>query len=220
MDSARTLSENLAALLQREHDALGDFLVALADFDRRRLWAELGYSSLFYFLHRELRLSKGAAQYRKVAAELIQQIPAVAEPLRQGRLCLTSIIEAAKVVTAENWETVLPRFYGLSKREAMEVVAALQPHPAPPMRTLVTSPRPAATIASSPAAPAPAPVLAPADVGAADLALAAGWPDEPTLVASAAVAVPASRPSQLVPLTAEAWFIVGLIHPAARPFQR
>ena len=103
---------------------------------------ELGHSSLFYFLHRELRLSKGAAQYRKVAAELIQEVPGVVEPLRDGRLCLTSIIEAAKVVTAENWETVLPRFYGLSRREAMEVVAALQPHPAPPARTVVTSVRP------------------------------------------------------------------------------
>jgi hypothetical protein len=138
MEAAHALTENLAALLRREHDALAEFLVALADFDRRRAWAELGYPSLFYFLHRELHLSKGAAQYRKVAAELIEQVPAVIEPLRSGKLCLTSIIEAAKVVTAENWETVLPRFYELSKREAMEVVAALQPHPAPPVRTVIT----------------------------------------------------------------------------------
>src|SRR5512138_3860113 len=112
MDNARALTENLAALLRREHDALAEFLVALADFDARRLWMQLGHTSLFYFLHRELRLSKGAAQYRKVAAELIQQVPAVVEPLRDGRLCFTSIIEAAKVVTPENWATVLPRFYG------------------------------------------------------------------------------------------------------------
>ncbi len=130
--NARALTENLAALLRREHDALAEFFVALADFDQRRLWVELGHSSLFYYLHRELRLSKGAAQYRKVAAGLIQQVPGIVEPLRRGDLCLSSIIEAAKVVTAENWQTVLPRFYGLSRREAMEVVAELQPHPAPP----------------------------------------------------------------------------------------
>jgi hypothetical protein len=138
METARALTENLAALLRREHDALAEFLVALADFDRRRAWAELGHSSLFYFLRRELRLSSAAAQYRKVAAELIQQIPGMVEPLRRGDLCLTSIIEASRVVTPENWETVLPRFYGLSRREAMEVVAELQPHPAPPLRTVVT----------------------------------------------------------------------------------
>jgi hypothetical protein len=55
---------------------MADFLVALADFDRRRLWVELGYSSLFSFLHRELGLSKGAAFYRKTAAELVQRFPA------------------------------------------------------------------------------------------------------------------------------------------------
>ncbi len=138
METARELTATLAALLRREHDALAEFLVALADFDRRRLWVELGHSSLWYYLHRELRLSKSAAQYRKVAAELIQEVPPIVEPLRRGQLCLTSIIEAAKVVTVENWETVLPRFYGLSRREAMEVVAELQPHPTPPVRTLVT----------------------------------------------------------------------------------
>ncbi len=98
----------------------------------------MGHSSLFYFLRRELRLSSAAAQYRKVAAELIQEIPGIVEPLRRGDLCLTSIIEAARVVTPENWQAVLPRFYGLSRREAMGVVAELQPHPAPPLRTVVT----------------------------------------------------------------------------------
>jgi hypothetical protein len=81
MDTAHALTVNLAALLRREHDALAEFLVALADFDRRRAWAELGYPSLFSFLHRELHLSKAAAQYRKVAAELIQEIP----PAHVGR---------------------------------------------------------------------------------------------------------------------------------------
>jgi hypothetical protein len=139
MDTARALTDNLVALLHREHDALAEFLVALAAFDHDRVWVQLGYPSLFDFLHRELRLSRSAAHYRKVAAGLIQQVPAVIEPLRQGRLCMTSVVEAARVVTAENCETVLPQFFGRSRREAMEVVAALQPHPAPPTRTVVTS---------------------------------------------------------------------------------
>src|SRR5215208_5941719 len=116
--NARALSDKLADLLRREHGALAEFLVALAEFDRDRRWAELGHASLFAYLHRELGVSKGSAQYRKIAAELIQQVPAVVEALRSGRLCFTSIIEAARVVTPENWETVLPRFYGLSRRGA------------------------------------------------------------------------------------------------------
>jgi hypothetical protein len=200
MDSARALSANLSALLRRERDALAEFLVALAVFDERRLWGDMGYGSLFYYLHRELGLSKGAAQYRKVAAELIQKIPAVVEPLRNGRLCLTSIIEAAKVVTPENWEAVLPRFFGLSKREAMEVVAALQPHAAPPTRTVFTARSPAAAQDAW-----PTPLL---EVGTAPALAAAstqdtsrpslGWPDELPRPAPAA-----PRAAELVPLTAE-----------------
>jgi 5-methylcytosine-specific restriction endonuclease McrA len=200
MDSAHALTEYLAALLRREHDALAEFLVALADFDRRRAWAELGYASLFSFLHRELHLSKGAAQYRKVAAELIQEIPAVAEQLRQGKLCLTSIIEAAKVVTPENWETVLPAFYGLSKRDAMEVVAALQPHPAPPTRTVITAARTstANALASSdqPTACTPEPASP-----RGETPCGRGRPDEPPR--KPATAVPVARPAELVPLSAE-----------------
>ncbi len=44
MTSARDLSAHLAELLHRERAALAEFLVALADFDRKRLWIELGQS--------------------------------------------------------------------------------------------------------------------------------------------------------------------------------
>jgi 5-methylcytosine-specific restriction endonuclease McrA len=96
MHDTRDLTTRLAELLHREHAALADFLIALAEFDSDRRWLELGYSSLFYFLHRELRLSKGAAFYRKTAAELIQRYPEVVKPLRDGRLCLTSIVELVR----------------------------------------------------------------------------------------------------------------------------
>ena len=86
----------------------GRFLVALADFDRQALWRELGHSCLFYYLQRELRLSDGAAHFRKVAARLIRRFPEVVEPLREGKLCLTSIVELARVMTPENREDDLP----------------------------------------------------------------------------------------------------------------
>lgn len=52
MADARELSNRLADLLRQEHHALADFLVALADFDEKLLWRELGHTSLFSFLHR------------------------------------------------------------------------------------------------------------------------------------------------------------------------
>ena len=139
MTSARALSDRLAHLLHLEHAALGDFLVALAEFDRARAWVELGHASLWAFLHRELGLSAGAAFQRKVAAGLLQRFPGVEAPLRDGRLRMSSVVELARVLTAENEAAVLPRFFHLSAREAREVVAELAPREDAPVRTVVTS---------------------------------------------------------------------------------
>jgi hypothetical protein len=140
MNSARDFTLRLQELLRRERSALADFLVALSDFDERRLWLELGYTSLFYFLHRELGLSKGASHYRKTAVELIKKFPEIVEPLRDGRLCITTVVELAKVITPENRHEVLPRFFQLSRTEAKEITAELRPVEAP-LRDVITSVR-------------------------------------------------------------------------------
>ena len=117
---------------------MADFLVALADFDRRRGWEPLGHASLFAFLVADLRLSRSAAFYRRSAAELRQRFPEVIEPLRDGKLCLSTVGELAKVLTKENRAIDTPRFFGLSSREAQELVAELQPRPVPSTRMVVT----------------------------------------------------------------------------------
>jgi 5-methylcytosine-specific restriction endonuclease McrA len=138
MTNAREFTVRLTALLRREHAAMADFLVALADFDRQKLWRELGHASLFSFLRRELGLSAGAAQYRKSAAELVQRFPEVEAALRAGRLCLSSVIELAKVITPENAAEVLPRFFGLSSRDAALVAVSIRPVENAPRRDVVT----------------------------------------------------------------------------------
>src|SRR5512138_409348 len=136
--NARDHSNHLAALLRREREAMADFLLALSEFHSKQRWRELGYTSLFYYLHGDLGLSAGAAQHRKTAVELIQQYPEVETALRQGRLCLSSVCELARVVTPENVAEVLPRFYGLSRREAEAVVASIRPAAVIPQRDVIT----------------------------------------------------------------------------------
>jgi hypothetical protein len=182
MENARTLTNRLADLLARERTALGEFLVALSAFDAKRQWLELGYGSLFDFLHRELGLSKGAAFYRKAAVDLIQRFPEIVEPLRDGRLCLMSVAEVARVLTPENRGEVLPRFFRLSKREAQALAAELAPREAPPRREVVTAVR-------SVVAP-PAPALAEAEEPARDLVL------------------PGSEPATSVTVRPETWVTV------------
>jgi 5-methylcytosine-specific restriction endonuclease McrA len=129
MTNARDLTKQLTELLRREHSAMADFP---------------GASS-----------SKGAAHYRKVAAELLQRFPEVVEPLRDGRLCITSIVHLAKVLTPENRHEMLPRFFLCSRRESMAVAAALQPAEAAPRREVVTAVRTAPPVALPEAAKTP-----------------------------------------------------------------
>ena len=103
-----------------------------------RGWEALGHASLFAFLNVELGLTPAPTYWRIEAARLLQRFPDLVAPVRQGRLCLTTLGELAKVLTEENRCAVLPRFLGISSREAREIVAELQPRPAPPMRTVVT----------------------------------------------------------------------------------
>jgi hypothetical protein len=136
--AASEASRRLAELLRSEQARLGDFLIALAEFDRERLWVKLGHASLYAFLQRELGLSNASAFYRKVAAELIQRFPEVAEPLRDGRLCITSVAQLARVMTEANRAAVLPKFFSLSKRAARELAVEIRPLDVVPRRDVVT----------------------------------------------------------------------------------
>jgi 5-methylcytosine-specific restriction endonuclease McrA len=177
MTTAREETSRLADLLHRERHALAEFLVALASFDRERRWVDLGYRSLFYFLVHELGLSKGAAHYRKIAAELVERYPDVLDALREGKLCLTSIVELSKVSANGNIAEVLPRYFHLSKREAKEVTAEFLPVE-PPLRTVVTSVR-AEEIAVEGASSIPGPLVHPANLARANSSVPGGAPAAP-----------------------------------------
>ncbi|HET9595895.1 MAG TPA: HNH endonuclease [Anaeromyxobacteraceae bacterium] len=213
LQHARDSSLRLGRLLRAEREAAAEFLMALAEFDRARHWRELGHASLFLFLHRELGLSAGTAHHRRVAAELIQRFPEILEPLRDGRLCLSAIVELSRVITPENRGEVLPRFFHLSRREAQAVAASIAPAARPPERDLVTAVRLAksATAVVYLAAPSSSPrvLSSRAEAGAAgdDAAGASsssahevppGDPDDPA-AADAAGRTPSAAPSLQTP---------------------
>jgi hypothetical protein len=143
MENAREFANRLLELLRNERHAMAEFLIALAEFDRRDLYRELGHATLFSFLRVELKLSAGAAQYRKTAAELVQRFPEVEAALRDGRVCFSAVIQIAKVLTPENCAEVLPRFFGLSARDATFVAVSIRPVESAPRREVLVPSRPA-----------------------------------------------------------------------------
>jgi hypothetical protein len=136
--NAREWSLRIADLARREHCALVDLLLALVEFDRLAVYRQLGFPSLFDFLHREVGLSRGSAYYRQVAARLVEKFPEVVEPLRDGRLCISNVPQLAKVMSEENRGTVMTKFFHCSKQEAKQVVAEMLPAEVVPRRTVVT----------------------------------------------------------------------------------
>jgi hypothetical protein len=205
MNTARELSAGLADLLRREQGAMADFLLALADFDAKGLWRTLGHSSLFAFLRRELGLSAGAAQYRKTASELVRRFPQVEAGLRGGKLCLSSVVELAKVITPENAAEILPRFHGLSSRDAAMVAATIRPVEHPPQRDVVTVQRQTAPEPVTSAGAPPTPVAETRDAATQPLRA----PEVPAAVAAPAPSpaphrpAVAAKPSAVEPLDAE-----------------
>ena len=139
---ARSFHSRLIDLLRVEFVSLGAFLEALAEFDRRKLFRTLGHADLFGYLHKGLNLSRAAAHHRRAGARLVQRFPEVLEPIREGKLCFTTAAVLASVATEENLAAVLPRFYGLSKQEALELAAELKPRTLVPTRTVVTRVQP------------------------------------------------------------------------------
>jgi 5-methylcytosine-specific restriction endonuclease McrA len=73
-----------------------------------------------------------------VAARLIQEFPEVIGPFREGKLCISSVVELARVITPENSADVLPRFFYLSKQEAKAVAVEICPAAVVPRREVVT----------------------------------------------------------------------------------
>ncbi len=136
--NAREWSLRIADLSRAENCSLVDLLLALAEFDRLGVWRQLGHASLFDFLHREVGLSRGSAYYRQVASRLVGRFPEIAEPLRDGRLCVSNVPQLAKVMTEENRATVVAKFFHCSKQEARQVVAEILPAEVVPTRTVVT----------------------------------------------------------------------------------
>ncbi|WP_176063962.1 DUF222 domain-containing protein, partial [Anaeromyxobacter diazotrophicus] len=125
------LLHRLAELAGHERHTQVEFLLHLDVFDQRRAWVEAGYPSLWEWCVRALHLSEGAAGRRIAAMRVLRRFPGLAEPLRVGRLSLSTAAVLSPVLTEGNWEELVGRAAYKTKVETEQLVASLQPRPAP-----------------------------------------------------------------------------------------
>ncbi|HVO30881.1 MAG TPA: HNH endonuclease signature motif containing protein [bacterium] len=130
--SSSAITARLRALLAQGRQVDVEVLVHLAEFDRRRAWAELGYGSLWEYCKRELKLLECATFHRTTAARILQRIPEAADYLRDGRLGMSTLVVLKDVLDESNARALLDRASGKSRDDVKEIVASLrEPAPVP-----------------------------------------------------------------------------------------
>lgn len=85
------LVERLTKLVRTERKITHLVLECIAEVDRRRLYLEKAYPSLFEYLTQVYGYSAAAAQRRISAARLLREIPEVAAKIEEGKLNLSQI---------------------------------------------------------------------------------------------------------------------------------
>lgn len=79
----------LIELVRRENDALSDLLAHLAELDERRLYLDLGFTSLFAYCTEALGFCKSSAGRRITAARVCRKYPGAFARVARGELQLS-----------------------------------------------------------------------------------------------------------------------------------
>lgn len=109
----------------RERRATAEFIRALIEFDRRRLYLGEGYASLFAYCTEALHYSEHAAFNRIEVARAAARWPQLLAAIEDGSLHLAAARVLAPHLTEDNVELAIANARHKSKREVEEVAAAL-----------------------------------------------------------------------------------------------
>src|SRR5687768_10594421 len=100
--SNKTLLADTKDLVRKERQNLTSILYHLKEIERRRLFSDLGYSSLFEYAVKELGYSESSAMRRIHSARLLEEIPEIKLKIEEGLLSLSNLCEASRTLKKEN----------------------------------------------------------------------------------------------------------------------
>ena len=134
----------LKSLVQKERELATQILHLLDEVDRRKLYLEQGYGSLFDWCMGVLGYSNGAAHRRIQSMRLIRALPEVEAKIESGELSLSVAAQAQSYFRQEDLrrkeshapkldplekKTLVEDLLGLSSREAERKLSLLSPEP-------------------------------------------------------------------------------------------
>lgn len=176
--SDRDLTSELPRLAASERALTVQVIACLAEFDRRRLYLAEGYTSLFNYCVRRLKLTEHEAYNRVHVARAVRRHPDLLERLETGDLSVTAVRLLAPHFTPANVQALVKEALGKNTEGIKRLIAKLAPQPTVPSvvrrlpapKPVVTEPASSgepllslADLVSTPASPPPSrrPVLAP-----------------------------------------------------------
>jgi hypothetical protein len=148
------LLERTSALVLVEHGSVADVVEHLAEIDRRRLYLEHAYPSLYAFCVEHFGYSEDASLKRIRVARLALEFPRVLDELRSGAIQLTGLLMLAPHLNETNAEALLTEARGKKRRQLERLIALWFPRPdvPPSMQLLGVDDAPATTVPSGPTA--------------------------------------------------------------------
>ena len=153
MDISRLTDDELwdrtKALARGERGATADLVEHPAELDKRSLFKEHGFLSLFEYCVHGLRCSEAAAYRRIRAARAIRLFPPVSVLLRDGRLTLESVALLHPFLEDEDAAKLIQRAAGLRTWQVEKLLAGRQTEK--PRRDIVRFCGPVAPAPTTPA---------------------------------------------------------------------
>ncbi|MCB0338483.1 MAG: HNH endonuclease [Bdellovibrionales bacterium] len=123
----KDLLVSISQLRIRERECIAELVFFLSEINRRKLYRDVGHSSLFTFCTEKLGYSEASAYRRVQAAKAIDLHPEVYGKLKEGELTLLGVAELSKVLTKENWRILVKAAQGKNTKELAELVAEIKP---------------------------------------------------------------------------------------------
>jgi 5-methylcytosine-specific restriction endonuclease McrA len=119
----------LSVLVRRENDLMADLLAHLAELDERRLYLDLGFTSLFAYCTEALGLCKSSAGRRIAVARVCRKYPQAFGCVARGELQLSVLSLLSQYLNAENAAELFDICSRKSCDQVEELLAARFPKP-------------------------------------------------------------------------------------------
>nr|WP_295900546.1 HNH endonuclease signature motif containing protein [uncultured Bdellovibrio sp.] len=95
------LVARLEKLVRTERKITHVILLHILEIEDRKIYAELGFDSMYSYLTKQLGYSEASAYRRIQSARLLKHVPGIAEKLESGALNLTQLTQVQKCIKEE-----------------------------------------------------------------------------------------------------------------------